>query len=139
MYYPCSENKGADQLCGYREADLRLCFRLCRLLVFPCGGSFTNMHSLIDISGHFGLFFFRFPNYTFLNDQSISKSAGLSSRYSETSVRGVVTDIHILSLCDFLVCTFSSQVFEPRCEKSGLRGFRPQARHKSAYTVSVES
>ena len=31
----CSENKGADQLRGYREADLRLCFRLCRLLVFP--------------------------------------------------------------------------------------------------------
>ena len=26
MYYPCSENKGADQLHGYREADLRLCF-----------------------------------------------------------------------------------------------------------------
>ena len=24
---------------GYREADLRLCFRLCRLLVFPWGGS----------------------------------------------------------------------------------------------------
>ena len=34
VYYPCSENKGADQLRGYREADLRLCFRLCRLLVF---------------------------------------------------------------------------------------------------------
>ena len=28
MYYPCSENKGADQLRGYREADLRLCFRI---------------------------------------------------------------------------------------------------------------
>ena len=28
MYYPCSENKGADQLLGYREADLRLCFRI---------------------------------------------------------------------------------------------------------------
>ena len=26
MYYPCSENKGADQLRGYHEADLRLCF-----------------------------------------------------------------------------------------------------------------
>ena len=24
LYYPCSENKGADQLRGYREADLRL-------------------------------------------------------------------------------------------------------------------
>ena len=35
VYYPCSENKGADQLRGYREADLCLCFRLCRLLVFP--------------------------------------------------------------------------------------------------------
>ena len=34
LYYPSSENKGADQLRGYREADLRLCFRLCRMLVF---------------------------------------------------------------------------------------------------------
>ena len=34
------ENKGADQLRSYCEADLRLCFRLCRLLVFPRGGSF---------------------------------------------------------------------------------------------------
>ena len=34
LYYPCSENKVADQLCSYCEADLRLCFRLCRLLVF---------------------------------------------------------------------------------------------------------
>ena len=28
LYYPSSENKGADQLRGYREADLCLCFRL---------------------------------------------------------------------------------------------------------------
>ena len=41
MYYPSSENKGADQLRGHREADLRLCFRLCRLFVFPWGGSFV--------------------------------------------------------------------------------------------------
>ena len=34
MYYPCSENKGADQLCGYRTADLRLCFRICKKPVF---------------------------------------------------------------------------------------------------------
>ena len=30
MYYPRSENKGADQLRGYRKADLRLCFRICK-------------------------------------------------------------------------------------------------------------
>ena len=34
LYYQCSENKGADQLRGYREADLRLCFRICKTLVF---------------------------------------------------------------------------------------------------------
>ena len=33
VYYPCSENKGADQL-RVCEADLRLCFRICRLSVF---------------------------------------------------------------------------------------------------------
>ena len=43
MYYPSSENKGADQLRGFCEADLHLCFRLCRLLVFPCGGSIMSI------------------------------------------------------------------------------------------------
>ena len=42
LYYPSSENKGADQLRGNREADLRLCFRLCRFLVFPRGGSYEH-------------------------------------------------------------------------------------------------
>ena len=31
LYYLCSENKGADQLRGYREADLRLCFRIYKI------------------------------------------------------------------------------------------------------------
>ena len=39
LYYPCSENKGADQLRSYCKADMRLCFCICRLWVFPCGGS----------------------------------------------------------------------------------------------------
>ena len=39
LYFPNGENKGADQLRGHqlrgdREADLRLCFCLCSLLVF---------------------------------------------------------------------------------------------------------
>ena len=36
------ENKGANQLRSYCEADLRLCFRICRLLVLSCGGSFSE-------------------------------------------------------------------------------------------------
>ena len=34
LYYQSNENKGADQLRGYREADLRLCFRICKILGF---------------------------------------------------------------------------------------------------------
>ena len=34
LYYKCSENKGADQLRGHREADLHLCFRICKMFVF---------------------------------------------------------------------------------------------------------
>ena len=46
MYYLCSENKGADQLRGYREADLRLCFHICKKLVFSRRGSYNsaNVH-----------------------------------------------------------------------------------------------
>ena len=42
LYYLCSENKGVDQLRGYREADLCLCFRICKMLVFSRGGSFQD-------------------------------------------------------------------------------------------------
>ena len=40
----CSENKGADQLGSYCKAELRLYFRLCRLLVFPCCCSFIILY-----------------------------------------------------------------------------------------------
>ena len=34
LYYPCSENKGADQLPSYSKADLQLRFRIFKLLGF---------------------------------------------------------------------------------------------------------
>ena len=49
LYYPCCENKGADQLRGNHEADLRLCFRICILLVFPWGGSFARTKVTRDV------------------------------------------------------------------------------------------
>ena len=33
FYYPCSENKDADQLCSYCTADQHLCFRIGKSLV----------------------------------------------------------------------------------------------------------
>ena len=66
MYYACSENKGADQLRGYPEAGLRLCFRICRLLVFSSGGSilkkFNNCLDLfetVSVSKVFHQYFFQ--------------------------------------------------------------------------------
>ena len=41
LYYLCSENKSADQLCGYRTAGLWLCFRIYAIKpVFSRRGSF---------------------------------------------------------------------------------------------------
>ena len=34
MKYLCNKNKGADQLRGYSAADLRLCFRICKMFGF---------------------------------------------------------------------------------------------------------
>ena len=40
MYYQYSLNKGANQLHGYREADLCLCFRICKKPAFSRRGSY---------------------------------------------------------------------------------------------------
>ena len=44
LYYPCSDNKGAD-----READLRLCFRICKNPVFSRCGLFHLCDIKLDI------------------------------------------------------------------------------------------
>ena len=61
LYYLCSENKGADQLRGYREADLRLCFCICKKLVFSRRGSnksgvFCELNSAFNGNLHYTLF-----------------------------------------------------------------------------------
>ena len=75
MYYPCSENKGDDQLRGYREADLRLCFRLCKLLVFSCTGSFNSRNCWKNKIDMFQFFQIKIPVSLLAYHFSISKSA----------------------------------------------------------------
>ena len=73
MYYPCSENKGADQLRGYREADLRLCFRICRLLVFPRGGSYhRKFYTCFFFFYYLKYFSFLFPTCNHSNFKALS-------------------------------------------------------------------
>ncbi|KAI6212906.1 hypothetical protein M3Y94_00084800 [Aphelenchoides besseyi] len=52
----------------------------------------------------------KFPDYEVYADEGIAKSAQVANRYTDASLYGVVTDVRMLSKCDFLVCTFSSQV-----------------------------
>ena len=57
MYYPCSENKGRDQLRGYREADLRLRFCVCKKPVFSRCGSNKQILSVTHLNFSTVLFF----------------------------------------------------------------------------------
>lgn len=52
----------------------------------------------------------KFPEYQFYGDSQIAKTASLGKRYTSESLKGIILDIHMLSKCDFLSCTFSSQV-----------------------------
>ena len=69
LYYPCSENKGADQLSGHREADLRHCFRICKSPVFS--RTWFKLYQLIYsiLNGiesiYLVLFSYVYPNMTF--------------------------------------------------------------------------
>jgi hypothetical protein len=53
---------------------------------------------------------YRYPDYVVYGDPDVAQSAQLDTRYGRESLKGVISDIHFLSLCDYLVCTFSSQV-----------------------------
>lgn len=61
---------------------------------------FTNIYIYIN----------RYPDYDFLGDTAISTMAKGGGRYSFNGVIGVMTDVTLLSKCDFFVGTFSSGV-----------------------------
>lgn len=52
----------------------------------------------------------KYTNYEIIGDPAVAESASVSKRYSDSSLQGIIVDIHLLSLCDHIVCTFSSQV-----------------------------
>lgn len=52
----------------------------------------------------------RFPDYSFIGDSNIARTAAVATRYTDASLKGIIADVHFLSLSDYVVCTFSSQV-----------------------------
>ncbi|CAG5125709.1 unnamed protein product, partial [Candidula unifasciata] len=52
----------------------------------------------------------KYPNYKFINDFNGTRTATMASRNSKESLHGIITDVYHLARCDYLVCTFSSNV-----------------------------
>ncbi|XP_064116313.1 alpha-(1,6)-fucosyltransferase-like [Macrobrachium nipponense] len=69
----------------------------------------------------------KFPDYTFIGDPNIAKTAAVATRYTDASLKGIIADIHFLSLTDYLVCTFSSQVC--RIAYEIMQSLHPDASH----------
>lgn len=52
----------------------------------------------------------KYPGYVFISDYNTTQAASLQTRFTKASLVGIVTDVHLLSQTDYLVCTFSSNV-----------------------------
>lgn len=52
----------------------------------------------------------KYPQYQIIGDPEVARMAAVSTRYTDTALNGIILDIHLLSMSDYLVCTFSSQV-----------------------------
>lgn len=57
------------------------------------------------------MIYFRYTSYEIFSDSGISSMASkIDTRYSTSSLFGVIFDVTMMSECDYIVCTFSSQV-----------------------------
>ena len=82
LYYPCSENKGADQLRGYRQADLRLCFRtelICAFVFAYAKSRFSHDEAQLKL--------FRIPKISYYLD---SKSGIANGKGADQQTAGCV-------------------------------------------------
>ena len=52
----------------------------------------------------------KYPNYKFIGNESRANSASLTNRYNIDSLKKTMVDVHMLSLSDYIVCTFSSNL-----------------------------
>ena len=70
----------------------------------------------------------KYTNYEIIGDAEVARMAAVATRYTDTSLNGIILDIHLLSLSDYLVCTFSSQVCRVAYEI--MQSLYPDASHR---------
>ena len=91
LYYPCSENKGADQLHSYCKADLRLCFRICKLCNLSNVYNFVRLILRSTNSRSGKLPYFR--QMQSLPDQ------GSTLTYPSKTLQGIISSYILFSVC----------------------------------------
>ena len=96
MYYLCSESKGADLLCGYREADLRHCFRICK----KAGSTSRYLDDLLNIDNPY---FEGMVNQIYLSELQLNKA-------NTSDTEAPFLDLH-LSISNGFV---SSKIYDKR-------------------------
>jgi glycoprotein 6-alpha-L-fucosyltransferase len=75
-----------------------------------------------------------YPNYDFVGDTDTVRGADPSHRYTESALLGVIVDIHLLTQCDYVVATFSSNIGRTVYElMQALRG------DASSHVMSLDS
>ena len=52
----------------------------------------------------------KYPEYTFVGDESRARSASTGARYNANSLEKLFMDVYMLSKSEFIVCTFSSNL-----------------------------
>ncbi|KAI8034792.1 hypothetical protein M5D96_012456 [Drosophila gunungcola] len=70
----------------------------------------------------------KYPQYQIIGDPEVARMASVSTRYTDTALNGIILDIHLLSMSDHLVCTFSSQVCRVAYEI--MQTLYPDAAHR---------
>lgn len=55
-------------------------------------------------------FLYRYPEYEIIGDGKMAKTPEEQRPDSDQSIRNIVTDVHFLSRCDYVVCAFPSDV-----------------------------
>ena len=74
----------------------------------------------------------KYSHFTFLGNSSYAKDAtSMSTRYSSNSLYGLLTDIHLLSKTDYLVCTLTSDLGKLAFEMMQLNYVDIDKRYKS--------
>ena len=136
------ENKAADQLCGNRTADQRLCFRYidCTIPLLPKSEISSIQPSSVAVQPGLCRTWSETPKTGFLTTRlkcSSRKNVGERSRFDNQSLMFIYIRCLIASIvCMSMIKTYLSKVsiklthlcnmsLVDNCEKTGLRGFGP--------------